>query len=454
VAERATVARALALAFLAGEWGRRELLAAGERVLGERPRWLERLVHMVLTLRREPPHDDLEALAELIESARGFRSAFEPGAKRPRIAVVFADHPRMGSTRWLLPAWRTSHDLAEWCGWSDSELDWFADLKQLNARGNEPALRHYSFRWLAKRHGGYRLLEAPKARLKRAQRRILDEVLARVPAHEAAHGFVRGRSVLSLAHAHSGRAVVLRLDLEEFFASVGAPRVRRVFRGLGYPDQVARALAGLCTTVTPDAVRATLPPLRFTEFRDAHASAARERLKKRLAARHLAQGAPSSPALANLAAFQLDVRLAHAAQSVGASYGRYADDLVFSGDAEFARRAARFEPLVGAIAVEEGFRVNHHKTRLMRHGTRQRMLGLVTNVQPAVSRVERDRLEAILTNAARHGLDSQNRERHPNFLEYLRGRVGWVEEVRPEHASKLRRLLSACEAEQSALDNR
>ncbi|HEY3254274.1 MAG TPA: reverse transcriptase family protein [Polyangiaceae bacterium] len=445
MAESAAVARALAVAFLAGPWGKRELLASGAQVLGSSPEWLARLVHQILRRFRAPPTDDLFALRELIEASRSFRSAFTYRVQTPRVAAVFAGPPSMAQSPWSVPELCTTQDLARWCGWSDTELDWFADWKGLNRARAGHSLQHYSYRWLPKRRGGYRLLEAPKPRLKRLQRRLLRELLERVPTHEAAHGFVRGRSALSLAHAHSGKLVLLRLDLEEFFASIGAPRVRRVFRGLGYPDEVARSLAGLCTTITPAAVRHALPGPGFTEFRDAHALAARERLKKRLTARHLAQGAPCSPALANLAAFQLDVRLAHAARSVGALYGRYADDLVFSGDLEFARRVARFEPLVGAIALDEGFRVNHRKTRVMRRGTQQRMLGLITNARPAVSRAERDQLEAILTNAVRHGLASQNRAQHPNFLEYLRGRVRWVEQACPEHAPKLRRLLSLCE---------
>jgi len=444
MAESAAVAQALALAFLADAWGKRELLAAGERVLGSRPAWLGRLVRQILARFREPPTADLRALRELIETSRSFRSAFTGWTPRPGIAAVVANQPSMAQSRWSVPELCTSHELAGWCGWSDSELDWFADLKQLNSRSAERALQHYSFQWLPKRRGGYRLLEAPKSRLKSVQRRILHEILDQVPTHEAAHGFVRGRSALSLARTHSGQTVLLRLDLEEFFASIGAPRVHRVFRSLGYPDEVARSLTGVCTTITPGSVRDTLPSLGFIEFRDPHALAARERLKKRLAARHLAQGAPCSPGLANLAAFELDVRLSHAARSVGARYGRYADDLVFSGDAEFARRVARFEPLVGAIALEEGFRINHRKTRLMRRGTQQRMLGLVTNQQPAVSRRERELLEAILNNAVRHGLASQNRAQHPNFLAYLQGRVSWVEQARPEQARKLRRLLALC----------
>jgi len=450
VAEPEVIAQALALAFLSGPWGKRELHAASERVLGSKPAWAERVVHRVLTQFREPPSDDLPALRTLIAESAAFRAAFVAGARRPSLAVVCTAQSSMGYTPWPVPALRNRRELAAWCGLGDSELDWFADLKQRNARTEERALQHYSFRWLPKRRGGHRLLEAPKSRLKELQRRIVHELLDPVPVHEAAHGFVRGRSALSLAREHSGQTVLLRLDLEEFFASIGAARVRRVFRALGYPDEVARSLTGLCTTITPSAVRASLPNLGFCEFRDVHALAARERLKQRLAARHLAQGAPCSPALANLAAFHFDVRLTHAARSVGARYGRYADDLVFSGGAEFARHTARFEPLVGAIALEEGFSINHRKTRLMRRGVQQHLLGLVTNVQPAVSRAERKQLEAILSNSVRYGLASQNRDRHPNFLEYLRGRINWVNQACPDHARKLRRLFAICAAASDA----
>jgi len=73
-------------------------------------------------------------------------------------------------------------------------------------------------------------------------------------------------------------------------------------------------------------------------------------------------------------------------------------------------------------------------------------VGLVTNQRPNVPRGERERLEAILTNVVKYGLESQNRERNPLFLESLRGRVAWVEHVNPAHAQKLRRLLAATEA--------
>jgi hypothetical protein len=49
----------------------------------------------------------------------------------------------------------------------------------------------------------------------------------------------------------------------------------------------------------------------------------------------------------------------------------------------------------------------------MQRGARQRILGLIANHEPSVRRSERDRLEAILTNAARYRLESQNRDQHP-----------------------------------------
>jgi hypothetical protein len=321
----------------------------------------------------------------------------------------------------------------------------------MNGEVASSALLHYAFKWLPKRRGGYRLLEAPKNRLKGLQHLVLADILRRVPSHDAAHGFVPGRSALSFARSHAGQHVVLRIDLEDFFPSIGAARIYRVFRSFGYPEGVARSLTGLCTLKVSPTVLASMPPPTFVENYDTAALAARTRARQRLRHRHLAQGAPTSPALANLATYRLDARLAGAARTAGARYTRYADDLAFSGDVQFAGRTRRFEILVAAIALEEGFRVNHHKTRLMRHGQRQRLVGLVTNQQPNVPRRERERLEAILTNVARWGLDSQNRDGDPHFLESLRGRVAWVAQVNPAHGTKLRKLLEMCETGTAAL---
>lgn len=44
---------------------------------------------------------------------------------------------------------------------------------------------------LVKQSGSFRLIEAPKTSLKQIQRRIFPEILEKIPAHPAAHGFVK-----------------------------------------------------------------------------------------------------------------------------------------------------------------------------------------------------------------------------------------------------------------------
>src|SRR5205085_4168144 len=118
----------------------------------------------------------------------------------------------------------------------------------------------------------------------------------------------------------------------------------------GYPTSVARLLTGLCTNTVPDDVLALASQIDRPGNRDAFRKP------------HLPQGAPTSPALANLCAYRLDCRLAALARSVGGHYTRYADDLAFSGDELLERSARRFQIAVCRIALEEGLEVNTRKT--------------------------------------------------------------------------------------------
>jgi hypothetical protein len=155
---------------------------------------------------------------------------------------------------------------------------------------------------------------------------------------------------------------------------------------------------------------------------------------------HLPQGAPASPSLANLCSYRLDRRLSGLAQSAGADYTRYADDLAFSGGKKFEKSAARFATQAAVILLEEGYTVHHRKTRIMRQSVRQHLAGLVTNQRLNVRRSDFDLLKAILTNCVRHGPDSQNREAHAHFREHLAGRIGFVKSINTEKGRRLRAI--------------
>jgi hypothetical protein len=412
------VARNLAAALLSGDWDENTLVRQGAEVFGRRPRWLRPLVRRVLAAFAAPARDADSLTAFVVGDAGFVRHALRPGddPDRPLVRQLFWLPPALAPAAGPCAAWSVSAltspaALADWLGLTPGQLDWYADRHGRNGRDGSDRLTHYTYRWVRKASGRLRLLEAPKPRLKAIQRRLLREVLAPVPPHDAAHGFRPGRSVLTYAAPHAGRRLVLRLDLRDFFPSIPASRVAALFRTLGYPRPVARLLTGLCTHGVPADV---WPP---SDCRDDWAT------RRRFATPHLPQGAPTSPALANLCAYRLDVRLAALAKAAGAVYTRYADDLAFSGDREFERGAARFWVTAARTALEEGFEVRMNKTRFMRPGVPQQLAGVVVNERPNVRRAEYDRLKAVLTNCVRHGPASQNRGEKADFRGHLLGRI-------------------------------
>ncbi len=141
----------------------------------------------------------------------------------------------------------------------------------------------------------------------------------------------------------------------------------------------------------------------------------------------------------------MDCRLAGLAEAAGAVYTRYADDLAFSGDVQFARGVERFSAHVGAIVLEEGHAVNFRKTRVMRQGVRQHMAGLVVNTRVNTARDDFEWLKAILTNCIRNGAEAENREQRAAFREHLEGRVAFVASVNARRGVKLRQMMSRIE---------
>ena len=193
---------------------------------------------------------------------------------------------------------------------------------------------------------------------------------------------------------------------------------------------LARELTALCTTATPE-------PVLRRMFEEGGLSWSQ---LQRLRDPHLPQGAPTSPALANLCAFRLDLRLDGLAHALGGRHTRYADDIVLSGGKHLSESMPRVETWVGRIAREEGFILNHRKTRCSTAGHRQSVCGIVVNQRPNLPRPEFDRLKAILHHCVIHGPASQNREGMPHWREYLHGRVAWVAQLNPVKAQRLKHL--------------
>lgn len=425
------VARALAWGFLAAPvWIDTALVATAETTLGRRYRWMKRVVRPVLATYHRPPTDRPEALARFLLTHTPLREVLAAQAHRAapvRVRQLALAPASMGPQRWPVPQIDDLAALADLLELPLEQLAWAADAQGLQRRTPPGPLHLYRHHWVERPNTVPRLLESPTPLLRAMLRRVLDKVLVWVPVHPAAHGFVRGHSAVTNAIEHLAAPTVLCLDLRTFFATITAPRINGVFRSMGYPESVARTLTALTTTQTPVRVLTTMP--------SGGGSSQRHLLRSRLSARHLPQGAPTSPALANLTCFGLDQRLAGYAAAAGLTYTRYADDLTFSGD---RLEAARLVRAVGTIVGEEGFALNPGKTRIRGPHQRHEVTGVVVNQRPNVPREYYDQLRAVLHDVQRHGVDAANRDGHPSLGRHLDGRIGWVESVNPRRGARLR----------------
>jgi retron-type reverse transcriptase len=278
---------------------------------------------------------------------------------------------------------------------------------------------------IPKRDGSERVICAPKPQLLWIQRRLLDQVLSKVQAHDAAHGFIPGRSTVTNARPHLGASLLVKFDLRDFFPTIHYYRVLGLFARLGYSvddarfgtaddsRRVAPTLARLCC-YTPDA-------------RAWHLG-------------HCPQGAPTSPAISNLVCRRLDARLSGLAKRNGGVYTRYADDLTFSFREDHLD-LGRFRWWVDQVCQQEGFAVHQGKFRVIRAAQRQVVTGLVVNDVLRVPRDERRRFRAILHNCKTHGVESQARGR-TNFASWLRGYASYLHMVHPEEGVELLRQVN------------
>ena len=365
---------------------------------------------------------------------------------------------------------------------------------------------HYTYFAIPKKGGGERIISAPKTAMRAAQRKVFEGILAKLPVHDAAQGFVKGRSILTNARPHVGAEVVVNVDLRDFFPTVTYRRVKGMFRSLGYSEQAATLLGLLCTEAPRRRVRVSEEsgPAGAGEERGqgsgvrGQGQAAVERGQRSggrgqghsgvagqghsavgggqaisgagsrepgsrsltpgpspltpvtywvaIGERRLPQGACTSPAITNRICARLDEKLAAVAAGKGWTYTRYADDLSLSGPDPTGKTVGYVLNQLRRVLRFEGFEIHPDKVRVQRKRGRQAVTGLTVNRKVAVSRATVRRFRAILHNCERFGIDSQNRSGHADFRAYLRGFadfVGMVDPVRgTELSQQVERLLA------------
>lgn len=260
--------------------------------------------------------------------------------------------------------------------------------------GQESFWRSFS---IAKRSGGRREITVPYNALLQCQKWIYTNILATVAVSGFCHGFVKGKSIISNTRWHLKQNDILKIDLKDFFPSIGISRIVDVFRSLGYSKDVAFFLARLCT------------------YDDV-----------------LPQGAPTSPCLSNIIARRLDSRVSRLAKAYGCRYTRYADDMTFSGK----KIKSDFITILSRIIEKEGFIVNRDKLRLYHGGKKRIVTGVNVTDRLGIPREMKRELRKEFHFVKKYGLiDHIQRSniKKKNYLLSLIGRFNFWLMVEPNN---------------------
>ena len=408
----------LAAWLCSSEWHFTTLLAICIEVVDGLPDDVDKLIHQLLSQFTEKP--DKSSLTEFLISHPIVSSWLGITYPAPRIVKINLQSEDLKPLPKALPQLHSLSDLSDWLSLSNGQIDWLADLKRPTER-TPKHFQHFHYLTSIKRDGRPRLIECPKSLLKKVQRKINEEILCHANIHDSAHGFRPNRSCSTHAGLHVQKSHLLLFDIAHYFHSILWSQVVRVFHELGYSRTVAKYLTAFCTH------RCDLKHIVFNQFTQQDQDLFKHR--------HLPQGSPTSPMLSNAVSFVLDKRLSGLAQKLELTYSRYADDLAFSGNNQ--RDWTFLEPLIGSICLEQGFQLNHKKTRILRSHKQQRVTGITVNEKINVDRRYYDQLKATLNNCVNKGLDSQNREDHSDFRAHLLGRINYVASLNPQKSKKL-----------------
>lgn len=240
----------------------------------------------------------------------------------------------------------------------------------------------------------WRHIDNPKRDLKRLQTRIYQRILLPVPMPDTVIGGVRGRSVRDHAESHVGQSVVVTLDLRACFPNIKHPAVYDAYLSLEYSPGIARILTQLTT------FQGSLP-----------------------------QGAPTSPALANLTLLDLHADLQRIAEERSLVLTQYVDDVAMSG----VGAQDAIEPAIAAI-TRRGHSVARQKVHVLHAGRQQIVTGNVVNVTRSVERRYRQKLYARIHDLA-SCVDPLDRD-----IRSAWSQIAHVEQVNDTQGAVLQRL--------------
>jgi RNA-directed DNA polymerase len=276
--------------------------------------------------------------------------------------------------------------------------------KMFDAAEEVASHRGFSRIAIPKRRGGKRHVLKPTPSVEAVLTAMNVGLGAVYAAPAAVHGYVRGRSTISNAAQHLAKPVVLCIDLRDFFPSISSGRIVAALNSLGFES----GLTSLVERLT--CVDGALPA-----------------------------GFPTSPILSNVVFESTDLVLESFALANGLDYTRYADDMTFSGRVITDSTLEAIE----SILLDEGWTLNHEKTRFMRVGGPQYVTGLYVGLpdRPRVPRRMKKLLRMQLYYLGKYGYrDCHLRSPRTFGHKKVLGWVHYLRQLEPELAASFDEL--------------
>lgn len=290
----------------------------------------------------------------------------------------------------------------------------------------------YNYFKLKKKKGGYREIMSPSKDLKFIQKWILVNILEKYQLKDSCTGFRKGVSIKDNAKPHENSEVILKVDLLKFFDTITEKKVFTVFADMGYKKNLAVSLAKITTAEhRPQYWRSiSRVDLHKMGYNAGNIPCV------------LPQGAPTSPALANILASQMDYRFEKLSEKLGFKYSRYADDLTFSikGDQKLPSLK-----MIKTIIEDEKFVINEKKIKYLNKGGKQYVTGLTTTNGVNVSKKYRKEINAQIYYCRRFGvkdhLDKISGDNKPigvlPFHDWLYGHICFIKSINSQAGEKL-----------------
>ncbi len=239
-----------------------------------------------------------------------------------------------------------------------------------------------------------RHIDNPAPHLKAVQRDVARCVFSAWQAPYGMFGAVAGRSLLHNAQMHSGRRVLVTIDIEKCFPSISNVAVYDAIHRLVGVTETAKLLTRLTT-------------VGF----------------------HLPQGAPTSTVLANMVMQPAFDELRARAGRIGVAVSSWVDDFAFSG--------ARAPELIGQayeVFSRLGLRVARQKVHVFRsHREALRLTKLVLNRRPSLGRERINKIRSAILAAAHADVADWD-------LRRLRGQIAFARSISRQQGAALKRL--------------